>query len=165
MAKAPTTFQNTCFAAHAAQIFACVLALCATDSTAQLPPPQSHPARPIVSTTTPPQGKDGIGFNDVASALEALEKTPGVKISVKEGGWTIAEDRMNQAVWSFAPADHPAYPAVIKRVFLTEAGTVRIDMKAICQAKKPDCDKLLADFETDNKLMLKGVANQAPGKP
>lgn len=143
----------------------CVAAYGTTNCAAQSPQSQSPPARPIASTTTPPQGKDSIGFKDVASALEALEKTPGVKISVKEGGWTIAEDRMNQAVWSFAPADHPAYPAVIKRVFLTEAGKVRIDMKAICQAKKPDCDKLIADFETDNRLMLKGAANQAPGKP
>jgi hypothetical protein len=139
--------------------------LLATLCAAQAPLPQLPPARPVVSTTMPPQGGDGIGFKDVTSAYEALEKAPGVKISIKEGGWTIAEDRANLAVWSFAPAGHPAYPSVIKRVFLQDSGKVRIDMKAICQAKKPDCDKLIADFEDDNRMMIKAADDKARGKP
>ena len=128
------------------------------------------PEREMRSTTMPPQGQDSIGYKDVQAAYDALEKKPGVKITVKDGGWTIIEDRANYDIWSFSPAGHPAYPAVVKRTITEVAGVIHIDMKAICQAKKPACDKLIADFEADNQRMRDAVTKKSPvsaikGKP
>lgn len=50
----------------------------------------------------------------MAEALTDLRAKPGVVVRV-EGHWTIAEERKEFVMWSFAPAGHPAYPAIIKR--------------------------------------------------
>lgn len=123
------------------------------------------PEKPLTSSTMPPQGRDSVGYPDVRSAFEALEKKQGVKISIQAGGWTVAEDRAAGAIWAFAPTSHPAYPSVVKRTFLTEGGAVSIDTKGICQAPKPACDKLMADFEADNRRLRESLAVKAKGNP
>ena len=122
--------------------------------------------RPQVSSTAPPADKDSIGYPDAKSALEALEKKPGVKVSIKEGGWTIAEDKAVYTIWSFPPASHPAYPAVVKRIFLNENGVLRIDMKAICHAKKEECDTMMGEFQAENRRLREAaVAGKTKASP
>lgn len=94
----------------------------------------------------------GIGYPSVAAALEALKARSDVRISV-QGGWTIVSDPANKALWSFTPSGHPAHPAAVKRSTVQKDGAVFIDMRALCQAEKHACDKLIAEFrELNDKI-------------
>lgn len=94
----------------------------------------------------------GIGYASVAAALEALKARADVRISV-QGGWTIVNDPADNALWSFTPPDHPAHPAAVKRSTVQRDGAVFIDMRALCQAEKLACDKLMAEFrELNDKI-------------
>jgi len=79
-----------------------------------------------------PESPDStIGYPGVQAALDALHKKPGVTFK-SESGWTIATDEAAFAVWSFAPKEHPAYPAVVKRAVVTRNGATYVDMSAQC---------------------------------
>lgn len=101
-----------------------------------------------------------VGYPSVVAALDALKVREGVKISV-QGGWTIVDDPSENAVWSFAPSGHPAFPAAVKRNIIERDGTVYVDMRALCQATKPACDKLIAEFKELNEKMRAGVERGA----
>jgi len=90
-----------------------------------------------------------IGYPSVAAALEALRAKSNVKIS-NEGGWTIVDDRENQTIWSFTSSNHPAHPAAIKRIIVQKGDGIHLEMSALCQAEKPACDKLVAEFQALN---------------
>jgi hypothetical protein len=96
--------------------------------------------------------KNSIGYSSVADALEALKKLPDAEVSV-QGGWTIinTKEGKNFVLWSFTPATHAAHPTAVKRIVLEEGGMVKIDTRALCQAKKAACDKLMAEFDELNK--------------
>lgn len=98
-----------------------------------------------------------IGFKTVALALDALKNKDGTKTSV-QGGWTIIEDQENSntVLWSFTPDSHPAHPAAVKRTVLEKNQSIYIQMKALCQAKKTACDKLMQEFEELNQNIMKG---------
>lgn len=102
----------------------------------------------------------GIGYPSVAAALDALKARNGVKISV-QGGWTIVDDPSEKALWSFAPSDHPAFPAAVKRSTVERDGGVFIDMRALCQATKLACDKLMAEFQELNERMRRDLQRGA----
>jgi hypothetical protein len=98
-----------------------------------------------------------IGYKTVDLALQALKNKAGTKLSV-QGGWTIIEDQedSNLVLWSFTPESHSAHPAAIKRKVLEKNQAIYIQMSALCQAKKADCDKLIEEFEQLNKNIMKG---------
>lgn len=98
----------------------------------------------------------GIGFPTVAAALEALKARSDVKIS-NQSGWTIADDRSTNTIWSFTPADHPAYPAAVKRAIVSKDGELYVNMTALCQASKVACDKLMSDFKALNERMIQSM--------
>ena len=97
---------------------------------------------------------EGIGFKTVDEALSALKIKVGVSVSV-QGGWTIVEDseKGNMVLWSFTPSSHPAHPAAVKRTVIEKDKHkhIYIQMKALCQASKVECDSLIAEFEALNK--------------
>ncbi|WP_331461835.1 molecular chaperone DnaJ [Pseudoalteromonas sp. SWYJZ98] len=90
-------------------------------------------------------------------ALQALKNKDGTNLSL-QGGWTIIEDKeeSNLVLWSFTPETHTAHPAAIKRKVLEKNQAIYIQMSALCQAKKADCDKLMKEFEQLNKNIMKG---------
>ena len=90
-----------------------------------------------------------IGYPTVAAALEALMARGDVEVS-NYHGWTIIDDRASGALWSFTPHDHPAHPAAVKRTTVNEGGNVYMVMNALCQAEKPACDRLMAEFQELN---------------
>ena len=98
-----------------------------------------------------------IGYKTVDLALDALRNKSGTKFS-SQGGWTIVEDTegSNMVLWSFTPSTHPAHPAAIKRKVLEKDKKIYIQMSALCQAKKADCDKLIKEFEQLNNNIMKG---------
>ena len=104
--------------------------------------------------------KISIGYPSVAAALEALKARPDAHISVQQG-WTIVDinNGKEKTLWSFTPSNHPAYPAAIKRDILEKDGTIFIDMKALCEAKKIDCDALINEFEKLNEKISKRMQN------
>lgn len=98
-----------------------------------------------------------IGYKTVELALQALKNKDDTKLSI-QGGWTIVEDKeeSNLVLWSFTPESHPAHPAAIKRKVLEKNQAIYIQMSALCQAKKAECDKLMKEFEQLNKNIMKG---------
>lgn len=110
----------------------------------------------LFNTAVSAQEAGGIGFPTVAAALEALKARSDVNISV-QSGWTIANDRSASTIWSFTPADHPAYPAAVKRAIVSKDGGLYVNMTALCQASKAACDKLMSDFKALNERMIQSL--------
>lgn len=110
----------------------------------------------IVPSVTFAQEGNGVGFPNVAAALEALKARSDVDISV-QGGWTIVEDGAAKAIWSFTPPDHPAHPAVVKRAIVSRDGAVSVHMTALCQSRKTACDKLIDEFKQLNERMSEAM--------
>jgi hypothetical protein len=91
-----------------------------------------------------------IGYDSVDAALAALKKKHGVVFST-ENGWTIASDKKEWTIWSFAPATSPAYPAVVKRQLVPSAEGVETKMSVMCKGSKADCDALVRSFNALNQ--------------
>ncbi|MCA6112116.1 hypothetical protein [Bradyrhizobium cenepequi] len=84
-------------------------------------------------------------YPTVASALAALRVKGGVNASM-QSGWTVIEDASTLSLWSFVPDGHPAYPAAIHRKVIKEGDNIAIQMNVLCEAPKPACDALVAEF-------------------
>ena len=56
----------------------------------------------------------------------------------------------DQAIWTFAAAGNPAYPAAVCRQVEDEGGVMTIRMKISCQASASACAKLTRTFEALN---------------
>ena len=98
------------------------------------------------------------------AALAALRERPGV-ILHEEDGWILADDKANYTLWSFAPPDHPAYPAAVKRVIVKAPdGDLSIVMTARCGASKAACDKLIAEFRATNERIVENIRAGAKRK-
>jgi hypothetical protein len=94
-----------------------------------------------------PQRKiqEEFGYPTVAAAFDALKARNDVKMTSQDG-WTIIEDPASSTLWSFAPVNHPAYPAVIRRHLVERDGGKVVQMSALCQATRSACDKLVAEM-------------------
>jgi hypothetical protein len=108
-------------------------------------------------------GQEGVGYPSVAAALEALKARNDVLISV-QGGWTIVDDPRDGSLWSFTPPSHPAHPAVVKRNPAQKDGAMFIQMRALCQAEKAACAKLIEEFQELNRKIAADMQrrSQAP---
>jgi hypothetical protein len=99
-----------------------------------------------------------IEFSSVAEALTDLSKKEGIVLNVSQGWTIITED--NGAIitmWSFAPEDSPAHPAVAKRVFYDDQGGWYVMMSILCEADTEACDRFRQDFVDLNEEMRKYV--------
>lgn len=104
----------------------------------------------------------GLAYPTVDAALAALRARSDVTITVQDG-WTIADDKTNNALWSFAPPDHPAYPALVRRVIVRDGDRAAIDMATLCQGPQPACDQLQAEFQRANAALQQALAPKAVG--
>jgi hypothetical protein len=111
---------------------------------------------PKVATEIPEQSASTIGYTSVAAALTALQARKDVSISV-QSGWTIITESGGLTIWSFAPRDNPAYPAVAKRVLYQEQGAWKLMMYIRCEADKASCDKFVQNFEALNIQMEQAI--------
>jgi hypothetical protein len=93
-----------------------------------------------------------IGYPSVLAALADLRSKPDVQFS-EAHGWTIADDRSHFTIWSFAPANDPAYPSAVKRTALQEGSGVSMQMNVLCESTQSACDKLVSDFQAPNDHM------------
>ena len=106
-----------------------------------------------------------IEYPSVAAALKALEARDGDGTVVTHPeGWTIVNEPLATAQWSFVPASHAAYPAVVRRVIRRGAnGTVSVDTTSLCEAGAAACEQLLAEFAALNDRITQ--AARARGRP
>jgi hypothetical protein len=104
------------------------------------------------------QPASGVGYATVQQAFEALRSDPGAKGGFRDG-WLIASvaDGENQGVWSFTPKEHPAHPAVVRRIPKEKDGQIYIDMRVLCGADKTAYDQLVEEFKTLNEKMAEDI--------
>ena len=103
-----------------------------------------------------PESPDQLGYASPAQAMMALQARPDVRFT-EQRGWTVAEDRANQAVWSFVPPGHPAYPAVVRRQIVQRNGRLLAVVQVMCGATKPACDALVRDFQQSNQAIRQSL--------
>ena len=96
-----------------------------------------------------------IDFQSVAAARSALQAKSGVKQSSNDG-WLIIEDT-DGSMWSFTPLGHFANPSVGRRTLLQRQGEFFVETQILCQAQKPQCDRLKSDYELLDKRMSEAL--------
>jgi len=94
-----------------------------------------------------------VGYDSVAETLRALRSRDGVVFRT-ENGWLIATDEEAYTVWSFAPEDYPAYPAVVERKVIPQGRVSAIQMNVHCEASKEAYDDLVREFAKITGLPL-----------
>ena len=99
----------------------------------------------------PEASQSTVGYESVAEALEALRSQRGIVFTTEEG-WLIATDEAAFTIWSFAPQDYRAYPAVVKRQVVARGSGSSIHMNILCEASKMACDDLVRDFAEMNGM-------------
>ena len=104
-----------------------------------------------------PESLGSLEYSSVSETLEALRSKPGVSITVtKPDGWILAAEGQS-IVWSFTPIGHYAHPAVVRRELLVRNGEAVVETRALCQAEKLACDKLIVEFQELNEHMRQNV--------
>jgi hypothetical protein len=91
------------------------------------------------------------GYSSVAATFAALEARSDAKLLSRDG-WTMIEDSASSTLWTFAPPDHPAYPAVIRRHIVERDGRRFVEMSALCEGPREACDKLIAEMRPGPKM-------------
>ena len=146
-----------------------VLSACGSPA-ASLPSPSDIPVslstdKPIPFTATPelpptaapvPEQPGGFAYPSVAEILAALKTRGDVSIAVLQG-WIIVREADDLTNWSFPPADHPAYPAVAKRVLYRDQDGWHLKMDILCEAEPAACDEFVRYFETINVPMYQYI--------
>ena len=119
---------------------------------------------PAPTEPTPPPAPlaagGAIDYATVAQARAVLSQRTDVQ-SREEDGWLIVADPGAGAFWSFAPPDHAANPAVVKRTIHEKDGVVSVAMATLCEAPKPACADLTRQFEDINERMRVDLQHQA----
>jgi hypothetical protein len=109
------------------------------------------------STAAPlPEQPGGIEFPSVAEALADLKIRDDVSIEILQG-WIIVRAADGLTNWSFPPSDHPAYPAVAKRVIYRDQDGWHLKMDVLCEAEPAACDEFVRYFEAINAPMYQYI--------
>jgi rubrerythrin len=126
-----------------------ILAACSASSTS---------IAPVVSDQNPEQA-ESIMYSSVAEALSGLKAREDVSIEESQG-WTTITEADGLIIWAFAPANHPAYPALSRRVIFEDQEGWHIQMNILCEAEKTACDQFTNDFEVLNEQMQQFIEQQ-----
>jgi len=92
-----------------------------------------------------------IKYSSVENAMNTLKNKKSANTSY-QGGWTIISliENNNHVIWFFSPKKHAAYPAVIKKSIIAKGNGLETKIVTLCEAAKPECDKLIAQFKKIN---------------
>ncbi len=101
----------------------------------------------------PEASETAIEYPSVEAALKALRARPGI-VFTTERGWLIATDEADYTIWSFAPPEYPAYPAMVKRHVAPQGSGSSVVMSVHCEAAKAACDDLVRTFAQMNGFDL-----------
>lgn len=131
-----------------------------TDAPASLSTDTSDPFTvtpgPSSTATARPEPPGGVEYPSVAEALADLKTRDDVSIGVVQG-WIIIREANGLTNWSFPPADHPAYPAVAKRVLYRDQDGWHLKMDILCEAEPAACDEFVKYFEVINQPMYQYI--------
>jgi len=134
-----------------------VLSACSTPVTS-VPAPTNTPVS--LPTEAPvSEQPSSLGYSSVEEALADLKTRDNVSIEVSQG-WTIVTEADGLTTWSFTPSNHPAHPAVAKRVLYEDQEGWHIKMDVLCEAEKAACDQFVKDFEALNQQMRQAIEQQ-----
>jgi hypothetical protein len=115
------------------------------------------PTPEFAPTAAPSQEQlSGIPYSSVGNALADLKTRKGVSVEILQG-WTIVRESDGLTNWSFVPPDHPAYPAVAKRVLYRDQDGWHLKMDVLCEAEKAACDEFIRYFEAVNAPMYQYI--------
>lgn len=105
--------------------------------------------------------KSSIGYDSVLEALLALKENPSTQVGYSDG-WTVVtlEEKGNHVLWSFTPESHQAHPTAVRREVVEKNGQIFIEMSALCQSTKPECDHLISEFEKLNDDIRKSIQSK-----
>jgi hypothetical protein len=129
-----------------------------TTSATSVPAFTDMPAALANETSVPAQSSP-LAYSSVAEALADLKTRENISIEVSQG-WTIVTETDGLTTWSFTPTNHPAHPAVAKRVLYEDQAGWHIKMDILCEAEKAACDQFVKDFETLNEQMRQAIEQQ-----
>jgi hypothetical protein len=101
-------------------------------------------------------------YDSVAAALKDLESRDGNGTIVTHAdGWTIINEPLASAQWSFPPNEHGAHPSVVRRIIKRGPnGAVSVQTASLCEAPQAECTKLLAEFEALNERITQAVKSR-----
>ena len=108
----------------------------------------------IIYSTSLLAGNEGsINYSSVSTALEKLKQQPSANIS-HQGGWSIISlvENGNHVIWFFAPREHAAHPAVIKKTITVKNSGIETVTTTLCEAPKYKCDTLIKQFMSINEV-------------
>jgi len=103
------------------------------------------PAQQAARTSSPPNSE--FEYPTVAAAMTAIKARWDLERFSRDDGWLGFSDSRNKVIWTFAPAGHPAYPAVIKRAIIDDGKVVTVKTTARCEGPKAACEQLLLEFK------------------
>ena len=115
----------------------------------------------ITATTALAQSTDAIPYPTVAVAFDSLRAKSGVEVS-NQSGFTVITEPATYTLWTFTPAGHPAHPTVVRRQMVREGDDVFSHMQVKCEAAKPACDKLVAEFKALDEQIRERLRGNRP---
>ncbi|HSD37445.1 MAG TPA: hypothetical protein VLC92_08035 [Rhodocyclaceae bacterium] len=95
----------------------------------------------------PQAGDNAIPYGNVSEALTALKSKPGVTIHVKRQKELLITEADQRTHWSFTAADHPAHPAVVRRI-VRSGSDDRGGVSILCDESSVHCERFLAVHKT-----------------
>jgi len=99
-----------------------------------------------LASTSCAQAND-IGYPSVEAARAALETREDAIADVQQGWLVVTEDRgATYTTWTFAPRDHPAHPAVVRREIVTRDGQPSLRTHVLCEGPRAACAAFYATF-------------------
>ena len=145
-------------------LVASVLSACSSFGTSigspiDTPIPFTPTPEPPLMVTPLPTPSIEIEYASVAEALVGLKSRDDVYIEILQG-WTIVREANGSTNWSFPPSDHPAFPAVAKRVLYRDQNGWHLEMDILCEAEPAACDEFVRYFEMVNEPMYQYIEQQ-----
>ena len=97
--------------------------------------------------------ESAIDYSSVSDALEKLKKHPSSNVS-QQGGWSIVSliENGKHVIWFFAPKEHAAHPAVVKKMITVKDGGIETVILTLCEGPKQKCDDLIKQFKNINEI-------------
>ena len=97
----------------------------------------------VAAAQTAPQQASGVGYKSVAEAMAAVKDKPGVTVTTRaRDQWIIINEAEAKINWSFAPAGHYAYPAVVRReIKVNDEGKLVMQTRALCDSGVSACER------------------------
>ena len=107
----------------------------------------------LYSTNLLAGNESTIDYSSVSDALEKLKKRPSSNVS-QQSGWSIVSlvENGNHVIWYFAPKEHAAHPAVVKKTITVKDGGIETVILTLCEGPKQKCDDLIKQFKNINEI-------------